>query len=127
MVAVDPGKPSFLAADALPPTYSSALSMSKPRVAGNNFQGLKGNEAPTLSPSNTASSISTADATVADGEPTASAFCVPGAAALEGWLHKRHAHAKTFGSQWARRCASLLHTARRPRAPRGDAARPASS
>ena len=66
---------------------------------------------PTLTPTDSSSSLST-NATV---EPRASeisdagspsSFCRPGSSALEGWLFKKHAHAQTFGPQWARRCAA---------------------
>ena len=98
MVLVDPQSP---------PTYASALSMSNVKVSPPTTpEKLSHGGAPTLSPSTTTSSISTVEQPHAEEQPTA--FCVPGSGSLEGWLHKKHAHAKMLGSQWAKRCAPPL-------------------
>ena len=100
-----------------PPTYASALSMSNVKVSPPTTpEKLSHGGAPTLSPSTTTSSISTVDQPHAEEQPTA--FCVPGSGSLEGWLHKKHAHAKMLGSQWAKRCAPCS-TAKRTLRPRG--------
>ena len=65
---------------------------------------------PTLSPTESNSSLSTTETVeprVSESSEAGSpsSFCKPGSAALEGWLFKKHAHAQVLGSQWARRCA----------------------
>ena len=86
-------------------TPASRLSRSPPRVAA---FGKSHQVSPTVSPSESNSSIATVEQRAAlnerDQSPP-SAYCTPGSSVLEGWVFKKHTHAKVVGSQWARRCA----------------------
>jgi hypothetical protein len=117
MVLVDPQSP---------PSYASALSMSNVKVSPPTTpEKLSHGGAPTLSPSTTTSSIYTVEQPHAEEQPTA--FCVPGSGSLEGWLHKKHAHAKMLGSQWAKRCAPPTAAPPKGRSGRADRRRQRSS
>merc|ERR1740130_22426 len=85
----------------------SKSSISPQRVAGfsGSFSEKAAQISPTVSPSESNSSIATvATRTMSETEPSSpSSFCTPGSGALAGWLFKKHTHTKVMGSQWARR------------------------